>query len=76
MPETQSPMDRLSAAQLFSYPFRLFFLSLAVQAVLIVPSGLAPLPGDSISLWHYRRCSGISTRCSLPGFRPPLRVFS
>ena len=45
MPKTQSPMDRLSAAQLFSYPFRLFFLSLAVQAVLIVPLWVGAITG-------------------------------
>ncbi|TDT44240.1 uncharacterized protein involved in response to NO [Halospina denitrificans] len=45
MPEAQPPTDRLSASQLFSYPFRIFFLSLAVQAVLIVPLWVGAITG-------------------------------
>lgn len=45
MPDAQPQTDRLSISQLFSYPFRIFFLSLAVQAVLIVPLWVGAITG-------------------------------
>lgn len=45
MAEPPNTPPRLSPAILFNYPFRIFFLSLAVQAVVIIPLWVATVTG-------------------------------
>lgn len=45
MDETPNTPPRLSPVTLFNYPFRIFFFSLAVQAVLIVPLWVGAVTG-------------------------------
>lgn len=59
MAESPTAPPRASVANLFDYPFRIFFLSLAVQAILVVPLWVSivtgwmnlPIAGPALA-WH------------------------
>ncbi|PLW81024.1 NnrS family protein [Kineobactrum sediminis] len=74
MPESP-PSSRASARQLFAYPFRIFFFSLAVLAVLVVPLWVALITGR-ISLplampglyWHQHELIFAFLQAGIAGF--------
>lgn len=75
MPEMQSPKDSLSVSQLFSYPFRIFFLSLAVQALLVVPMWVGAITGRvdlplalSALQWHQHEMMFAWLSAAIAGF--------
>ncbi|XOZ32393.1 NnrS family protein [Halomonadaceae bacterium KBTZ08] len=75
MAETPNTPPRLSPVTLFNYPFRIFFLSLAVQAVLIVPlwvgavTGRLELPLALPALaWHQHEMLFAWLQAAIAGF--------
>ena len=65
---TSSKTDSASISQLFSYPFRIFFLSMTLLALLVIPAlGVT-------SNWHYQHATG-NTWVILAPTRDAIRLF-
>lgn len=75
MAETMKTSPRPSIGNLFNYPFRIFFLSLAVQAVLIIPLWVGAVTGHldlplavPALVWHQHEMVFAWLEAAIAGF--------
>lgn len=69
IPTSPEP-PRASVRQLFAYPFRIFFLSMALLSVLAIPAWVLQVSGAIQLPLAMPACSGTSTKCCSGSCRP------
>ena len=72
---TSADQAPASVSQLFSYPFRIFFLSMTVLTLVAIPVWVLEVTGVLQYHWPCLPCSGTNMKCCSVFCRRPLPAF-